>query len=123
MYPIRLTYNEQTRRLALDDTAVSTGDIDTDQVILRTTPPIMRGQVIELVFDVRMPIGRGKVAPCYLPLKFDVGTRTWRAVMPKELLQSIAKSSVKIQLRMGEGKHHYSFNTIELSASRAIMTK
>ena len=123
MYSIRLIYHEQTRRLALDETTVSTGDIDTDQIVLRTTPAVMRGQVINIAFKVRVPTGKGKVSPYLLPLKFDVGTRTWRATIPKEVLQAITRSPTIIQLRMGEGKHYYSLNTVELPVSKAIMTK
>ena len=123
MYPLKFTYNEQTRRLAFDDTKVSTGDIGTDEIVLRTIPTVMRGEVLNMVFNVRASAGKGKVAPYYLPLRFDVGTRTWRAVIPKEVLQSIERSPVIMQLRVGEGKHHYSFNTVNLTASKAIVTK
>lgn len=123
MYPLNLIYNEQTRRLALDDAAVSTGDIGTDEIVLRTIPTIMRGEVLNMVFKLRMPVGKGKVEPPVVPLEFDVGTRRWRAVIPKEVLQSIEKSPVIMQLRVGEGKHHYSLNTINLTASKAIVTK
>lgn len=123
MYPLNLTYNEQTRRLALDDTKVSTGDIDTDEIVLRTIPTVMRGETLNIVFKLRMPVGKGKVEPPIVPLEFDVATRRWRAVIPKEVLQSIDRSPVIMQLRVGDGKHYYSLNTVNLTASKAIVTK
>ena len=123
MYPLNLTYNEQTRRLALDDVAASTGDIGTDEIVLRTIPTIMRGEVLNMVFKLRVPVGKGKVAPPVVPLRFDVATRRWRAVIPKEVLQAIERSPVTMQLRVGEGKHYYSLNAVNLTASKAIVTK
>ena len=123
MYPLNLTYNEQTRRLALDDVAASTGDIGTDEIVLRTIPTIMRGEVLNMVFKLRVPVGKGKVAPPVVPLRFDVATRRWRAVMPKEVLQAIEHDTVTMQLRVGEGKHYYSLNAVNLTASKAIVTK
>lgn len=123
MYSICLTYNEQTRRLALDDAAISTGDIGTDEIVLRTIPTIMRGEVLNMVFKLRVSVGKGRVEPPIVPLKFDVATRRWRAVIPKEVLQAIERSPVTMQLRVGEGKHYYSLNAVNLTATKAIVTK
>ena len=124
MYPIHLTYHEQTRRLALDDTAVSTGDVGADVILLRTLPSLIREETYHIVFKVLAPAGKGKVEFPSVKLTFDVtGTRRWRATIPPEVLQAVRRSPVMLQLRIGEGKHYYSLNAVQLTATKAIVTK
>ena len=123
MYPINLTYHEQTRRLALDDVAVSTGDIGTDEVILRTLPTAMRGETLNLVFRTLVSAGPGKVEYAVVPLTYHLGMRRWKATIPKDVLESIRHDPVAMQLRVGEGKHYFSLNAVQLTATKAIITK
>ena len=123
MYQINFTYDDNTRRLAIDDTAVSTGDIDTDRIRLRASPSSLRGNVLHMVFRVRMPTGRGKVSLPVVKLRYTSGEYYWTAVIPAEVLSAIQHSPVDVQLRVGEAKHHYSINTVPLTASKAFIVK
>ena len=124
IYPIYLTYDDQTRRLALDETPVSTGDADVDVIFLRILPFFARGETYHVVFKVLTPVSRGKVEFPSVKFTFDAAnTHRWIAAIPTEVLKAVRHTPIVMQLRIGEGKHHYSFNTVQLTATKAIITK